>query len=101
MHLHRLALAAACAAAGVLTVATPADAGAPTRVNDEYWSVTCVADLGGGHTIFLFGGGTTDGTEGGVGAFIEDAEGGMVAVGQASEYGFGSTFGATIDLDGS
>lgn len=100
MYLHRLALAAACAAATVMTVAVPADAGAPTRVNAEYWSVTCVAGLGDGLTIFLFGGGTTDGSEGGVGAFIEDAEGGMVAEGQADEFGFGSTFAAGIDLGG-
>jgi len=103
MHLNtpgarRLALATACAAAALLAVATPADAGAPTRVNAEYWGVSCVADLGEGQTLFLFGGGTTDGSDGGVGAFVEDAEGFQVAEGQATSFAFGSSFSATIEL---
>jgi len=103
MHLNtpgarRLALATACAAAALLAVATPADAGAPTRVNAEYWGVSCVADLGEGQTLFLFGGGTTDGSDGGVGAFVEDAAGSQVAEGQATSFAFGSSFSTTIEL---
>jgi len=98
--LRRLALGTACAAATLLTIAAPAGAGAPTRVDAEYWGVSCVADLGGGETLFLFGGGTTDGAEGGIGAFVEDADGGQVAEGQATAFGFGSRFTATIPLGG-
>jgi hypothetical protein len=96
--LRRLTLATALGAATVLAVGAPADAGAPTRVDAEYWGVSCVAGLPGGETIFLFGGGTTDGAEGGVGAFIEAADGSQVAEGQASSFGFGSTFDATVEL---
>lgn len=96
--LRRLALGTACGAAILLTVAAPAGAGAPTRIDAEYWGVSCVADLGGGESLFLFGGGTTDGSEGGVGAFIEDAEGGQVAEGQATTFRFDSRFTATIPL---
>src|SRR5205085_1606945 len=71
--MHRIALGAALAAAALSTFAAPARAAAPTRIDAEYWGVTCVADLGGGQSLFLFGGGTTDGAEGGIGAFIEDA----------------------------
>ncbi|MFL6022104.1 MAG: hypothetical protein ACJ72O_02100, partial [Marmoricola sp.] len=82
----RTALLAAAAATALLTVAAPADAGAPTRVNAEYWDISCVADLGEGRSLFLFGSGTTDGTEGGVGAFVEDESGSQVAEGQATSF---------------
>jgi len=98
--LRRIALATALGAATVLTVTAPAGAGAPTRVDAEYWGVTCVTGLPGGETIFLFGSGTTDGAEGGVGAFIEAADGSQVAEGQASSFEFGSSFSASIGLDG-
>ncbi|RNL80915.1 hypothetical protein [Nocardioides marmorisolisilvae] len=96
--LRRTALGAVAGATALLTLAAPAGAGAPTRVNAEYWGVSCVADLGGGQTLFLFGGGTTDGAEGGIGAFVEDADGAQVAEGQATDFGFGPTFHATIPL---
>jgi hypothetical protein len=96
--LRRLTLATALGTAGALAVTAPADAGAPTRVDAEYWSVSCVAALPGGETIFLFGGGTTDGAEGGVGAFIEAADGSQVAEGQTSSFEFGSTFATSIGL---
>lgn len=96
--LRRLALGTACGAAVLLTTAAPAGAGAPTRIDAEYWGVSCVADLGGGESLYLFGGGTTDGSEGGVGAFVEDAEGGQVAEGQATAFRFDSRFTATIPL---
>ncbi len=98
--LRRSVLATVLAGTAALTLAAPAGAGAPTRIDAEYWGVTCVGDLGGGRTVFMFGSGTTDGTEGGVGAFVEDATGAVVAEGQATAYEFGDVFGAQIPLDG-
>lgn len=80
--------------------ATPAAASAPTRINAEYWGVTCVYALGDGQTAFLFGSGTTDGSEGGVGAFVEDADGMIIAEGSTPDVVLGDTFSATVDLDG-
>ncbi|MFL6022201.1 MAG: hypothetical protein ACJ72O_02590 [Marmoricola sp.] len=94
----RTALLSAAAATALLTVAAPADAGAPTRVNAEYWDISCVADLGEGQSLFLFGSGTTDGTEGGVGAFVEDESGSQVAEGQATSFEFGARFDASVPL---
>lgn len=99
-HALRLALAAVAAGATSLAMVAPADAGAATRTDAEYWGVTCVGDLGGGRTFFLFGSGTTDGAEGGVGAFVEDASGVVVAEGQATAYGFGEDFTAQVPLAG-
>jgi len=99
--LRRLTLGAVCGATTLLAVAAPAGADAPTRIDAEYWGVSCVAGLGDGQTLFLFGSGTTDGTEGGVGAFVEAADGSQVAEGQASSFAFGSTFSTTMDLGGS
>jgi len=98
--LRRLALAAALGCATALSLAAPADAGAPTRIDSEYWGVTCVGDLGDGRTIFVFGSGATDGAEGGVGAFVEDAAGNILAEGQATAFSFGDTFSVQIPLDG-
>ncbi|WP_028656138.1 hypothetical protein [Nocardioides sp. J54] len=95
----RAGLGAACGAALLALAAAPADAGAPTRIDAEYWGASCVADLGDGHTLFLVGGGATDGSEGGVSAFVEDADGGLVAQGEATELTFGSSFAATVPLD--
>lgn len=96
--LRRIILGAACGAATLLAVAAPAGAGAPTRIDAEYWGVSCVAALGGGQTLFLFGSGTTDGAEGGIGAFVEAADGSLVAEGQATDFAFGSTFHAVVGL---
>lgn len=97
---RRLALAAVLAGATTLALAAPADAGAVTRTDAEYWGVSCVGDLGGGRTFFLFGSGTTDGAEGGVGAFVEDASGAVVAEGQATAFGYGDSFFAQVPLAG-
>lgn len=99
-HALGLSLAAVAAGAATLALAAPAGAGAASRTDAEYWGVTCVGDLGGGRTFFLFGSGTTDGAEGGVGAFVEDASGAVVAEGQATAYGFGETFSAQVPLAG-
>lgn len=98
--LRRLALAAALGGTTALALAAPADAGASTRIDAEYWGVTCVGDLGAGRTFFLFGSGTTDGAEGGVGAFVEDSTGAVVAEGQATTFAFGDTFTAQVPLAG-
>lgn len=94
----RLTLATVFAGATAVAVAAPAGAGAATRTDAEYWGVTCVGDLGEGRTFFLFGSGTTDGTEGGVGVFVEDASGSVVAEGQATSFAFGDTFAAHVPL---
>ncbi|KRC46486.1 MULTISPECIES: hypothetical protein [unclassified Nocardioides] len=96
-HAALATLATACGAATLLPLA-PAGAAAPTRIHAEYWGVTCVAGLGGGQTLFLTGGGTTDGAEGGVGAFVEASDGSFVVDGEASSFAFGSTFSATVPL---
>lgn len=85
-------------AAALLALVAPAGADAATTIDAEYWGVSCVADLGGGRTLFLTGSGTTDGTDGGVGAFVEAADGSIVAGGEASAFTFGTTFAATIPL---
>lgn len=94
-----VSLAVAGATAAVLAAA-PATADAPTRIDAEYWGVTCVYALGGGNTAFLFGSGTTDGAEGGVGAFVEASDGSQVAEGFTPEFTFGDTFEASLDLAG-
>lgn len=99
--LRRTAAGTALGAAALFTLAAPANAGAPTRIDAEYWGVSCVASLGEGQTLFLFGGGTTDGSEGGVGVFVEAADGSQVAEGQASAFSFGPAFSATIPLGAS
>lgn len=96
--LRRTAAGTAGSAAVLLALTAPAGADASTRIDAEYWGISCVADLGGGRTLFLTGSGTTDGTDGGVGAFVEDADGGIVAGGEASAHTYGSTFAATIPL---
>lgn len=96
--LRRTATGTTLGAAALFTLAAPASAGAPTRIDAEYWGVSCVAGLGHGQTLFLFGGGTTDGSEGGVGAFVEAADGSQVAEGQASAFSFGPGFTATVPL---
>ena len=98
--LRRLVLGTAAGAATLLTLAAPAGAGAPTRIDAEYWGVSCVADLGDGLTLFLYGGGTTDGAEGGIGAFVEDGDGSQVAEGQATSFAFGARFTTTVPLGG-
>jgi len=96
----RLALVTVLSGATTVALAAPADAGAATRTDAEYWGVSCVGDLGGGRAFFLFGSGTTDGVEGGVGAFVEDASGVVVAEGQATAFAFGDTFSAQVPLAG-
>lgn len=98
--LRGLTLGLTLAAAAALSFAAPADAAAPTRIDAEYWGVSCVAALGDGQTLFLFGSGTTDGSEGGVGAFVEDADGQVVADGQAESFAFGDGFRAEVPLAG-
>ncbi|MBO9523070.1 MAG: hypothetical protein J7518_16175 [Nocardioidaceae bacterium] len=98
--LRRLALTTGLAGAAAFALAPAAEAGAPTRIDAEYWGVTCVTALEDGQTLFLFGSGTTDGTEGGVGAFVEDADGTLVAEGNATAFGFGPAFTAEVDLGG-
>jgi hypothetical protein len=96
----RYALAAALAGGAVLSSPVAASAGAPARIDAEYWGVDCVTALGEGRTLFLFGSGTTDGAEGGVGAFVEGTDGTVVAEGTATAFGFGSAFTAEVDLGG-
>lgn len=91
-------LAVAGAATAVLTA--PAKADAPTRIEAEYWGVTCVYALDGGDTVFLFGSGTTDGSDGGVGAFVEGPDGSLVAEGWTPDFTFGDTFDTALDLGG-
>ncbi len=89
----RAAVLSLSLAAALTTVANvPAQAGAPTRIDAAYWGVDCVYAVGGGDTLFLFGSGTTDGTEGGVGAFVEDADGGFVAEGWTDAFTYGDSF---------
>lgn len=101
---RRIALATALGSTAVLISATPAGAGAPTRIDAEYWGITCASSLGGDRSLYLFGSGTTDGVEGGVGAFIEDSSGAILAEGTAEEFDFGTgfqgDFRAAIDLGG-
>jgi hypothetical protein len=92
-------LAVAGATTAVLAAA-PATADAPTRIDAEYWGVTCVYALDGGSTVFLFGSGTTDGSEGGVGAFVEGSDGSLVAEGFTPDFTFGDSFATSLDLDG-
>lgn len=96
-HAALATLATACGAATLLPLA-PAGAAAPTRIDAEYWGVTCVAGLGDGQTLFLTGSGTTDGAEGGVSAFVEASDGSFVTDGEASSFAFGTTFSATVPL---
>ncbi len=102
MNLHRpgrravLTLALATATAGL--AAGPADAAAPTRIDAEYWGVDCVYGLAGGDTLFVVASGSTDGADGGVGAFIEDSTGSLVAEGQTDRFTFGDTFSTSMAL---
>lgn len=91
-------LALAGAATAVLTA--PATAATPTRIDAEYWGVDCVYALPGGDTVFLFGSGTTDGAEGGIGAFVEGPDGSTVAEGWTPDFTFGDSFATTLDLGG-
>jgi hypothetical protein len=92
-----LALAGAVTAA----LASPAGADAPTRIDAEYWGVDCVYALPDGSTVFLFGSGTTDGAEGGVGAFVEGPDGSFAGEGFTPEFTFGESFGTSLDVGGS
>lgn len=98
--LRRTAAGTTCTAAALLTLTAPAGADAATTIDAEYWGISCVADLGEGRTLFLTGSGTTDGTQGGVGAFVEASDGSVVADGEATAFTFGTTFAATIPLGG-
>lgn len=84
----------------VAALGAPAAGAAPTRIDAEYWGVSCVHALGGGETLFLFGSGTTDGAEGGVGAFVENADGAMVAEGFTTDFTFADSFATSLDLAG-
>lgn len=94
----RAVLGAAVGAATALTLAAPVGAAAPTLIDAEYWGVSCVAALPDGSTVFLFGGGTTDGAEGGIGAFLEDADGNFVGEGTADSFAWGESFAASVPL---
>ena len=96
----RLAISAVLGGASVAALGVPAEADALTRIDAEYWGVDCVYSLGGGDTVFLFGSGTTDGTEGGVGAFIENSDGEVVAEGWTAEFVFGDVFSTSLGLNG-
>jgi hypothetical protein len=98
--LRRTSIVAAMAAAAAAGLASPANAQAPTRIDAEYWGVDCVYALSGGETLFLFGSGTTDGAEGGIGGFVEGANGQTVAEGFTSDFVFGETFGTGLDFEG-
>jgi hypothetical protein len=97
---RRALVGLALTGAATAVLAAPAGADTPTRIDAEYWGVDCVYALQGGSTVFLFGSGTTDGTEGGVGAFVEGADGSFVAEGWTPEFTFGSSFATALDLDG-
>lgn len=94
--------AAAVLGAGALAATTTAAAGGePTRITDEYWGVECVFAAAEGHTVFLFGGGTTDNSEGGFGAFVEDADGRIVAETQGSgPAAYGDSLSTVLVLSG-
>lgn len=98
--LRRLALAAGLGGLTALLLSATAEAAAPTRIDAEYWGVDCVTAIGDGQTLFLFGSGTTDGAEGGVGAFVEDESGSVVAEGWTGQFGFGDAFTVSLDLAG-
>ena len=77
---HWLAVTAGLATALVVaTTAAPASAKAPTRIDTAYWGIDCILPVADGGTLFLYGGGSVDTADGGIGAFIEDAEGRTVA----------------------
>lgn len=97
--LRSLSIAAAVAGAAAAGFASPAHAQAPVRIDAEYWGVDCVYALRGGETLFLFGSGTTDAAEGGLGGFVEDANGQTVAEGFTSDFVFGETFSAALDFE--
>ena len=63
----------------VATTSAPAAAEAPTRIDTVYWGIDCILPVAGGGTLYLYGGGSVDTADGGFGAFVEDAEGRMVA----------------------
>ena len=63
----------------VATAASPASAKAPTRIDTAYWGVECIVPFADGATLFLYGSGSVDATDGGFGAFVEDADGRTVA----------------------
>jgi hypothetical protein len=97
---RRTLVGLALTGAATAALATPAGADAPTRIDAEYWGVDCVYSVAGGNTVFLFGSGTTDGSEGGVGAFVEASDGSFVAEGFTPDFTFGDSFGTTLDLEG-
>lgn len=97
---RRMLVGLAVAGAATAVLAAPATADAPTRIDAEYWGVDCVYALDGGNTVFLFGSGTTDGSEGGVGAFVEGPDGSFLGEGWTPAFTFGDSFGTTLDLDG-
>ncbi|CUR54795.1 exported hypothetical protein [metagenome] len=96
---RRLSIVAAIAGAATAGIAWPAQAQAPTRIDAEYWGVDCVYALSGGETLFLFGSGTTNGTEGGIGGFVEDANGQSIAEGFTSTFVYGETFYTSLDFE--
>ena len=96
--LRRSAVSLSLAALATGLVSTAAQGAAATRIDAEYWSVDCVYALPGDDTLFLFASGTTDGAEGGVGAFVEGADGAIVAEGQTDTYAFDSDFATSFSL---
>ncbi|HET7690456.1 MAG TPA: hypothetical protein VFK41_08760 [Nocardioidaceae bacterium] len=98
--LRRLAIGMTLGGASIAALAVPAHGDSLTRIDEEYWGVDCVYSLGAGDTVFLFGSGTTDGAEGGVGAFIENADGQIIAEGWTPDFTFGDVFTTSIDLGG-
>ncbi len=96
--LRRSAASLSLAALAAGLVPTAAHGAAATRIDAEYWSVDCVYALPGNDTLFLFASGTTDGAEGGVGAFVEDTDGAIVAEGQTDSYTFGDDFTTSFAL---
>jgi len=97
--LRRISIVAAISGVAAAAFTSPAHAQAPTRIDAEYWGVDCVYALSGGDTLFLFGSGTTDGAEGGIGGFVEDANGLTVAEGFTSDFVFGDTFSTSMDFE--
>lgn len=100
---RRPALAAELGALGALVTATllaaPAGADAPVVQQGESWGITCVHSLPDGGSVYVFGDGRTDGSAGGVGAFVEDADYGWVTEGWTDQFVFGETFEVTVPLD--
>jgi hypothetical protein len=102
-HTRWLAVAATLATALVVaTTPAPAGAKAPTRIDAAYWGVECILPVADGGTLFLYGSGSVDATDGGFGAFIEDAEGRTVAESIPGDVplGYGDSLATEVTLVG-